>query len=244
MTFSGLALLALATAGVTLWAIAQWQESERKLNEHYQRSLLLKGVRAATFRAFKEVPDVMVSNDPNAPQEFEKSLKPLESDFQRWAELADTEAEKTQVKEVRQAYDNLIKDASVVFALVKAGRRQQAYALMQSQMEGKDFVKFEEVTDRAVLSDLQNRQIIQQRTLSTRQAAQLVLTIAAFGIISLILLLAAYLSSDLFAPLREVEQALDDVAKGDLKRRLSEERDDEIGAISRAFNQMIEAIRD
>jgi two-component system, OmpR family, sensor kinase len=244
ITFSGLALLALATAGVTLWAIAQWQESERKLNEHYQRSLLLKGVRAATFRAFKEVPDVMVSNDPNAPQEFEKSLKPLESDFQRWAELADTEAEKTQVKEVRQAYDNLIKDASVVFALVKAGRRQQAYALMQSQMEGKDFVKFEEVTDRAVLSDLQNRQIIQQRTLSTRQAAQLVLTIAAFGIISLILLLAAYLSSDLFAPLREVEQALDDVAKGDLKRRLSEERDDEIGAISRAFNQMIEAIRD
>lgn len=70
----------------------------------------------------------------------------------------------------------------------------------------------------------------------------MVLAIAAFGTISLILLLAAYLASDLFAPLREVEQALDDVARGDLKRRLEEERADELGAISKAFNRMIEAM--
>ena len=70
----------------------------------------------------------------------------------------------------------------------------------------------------------------------------MVLAIAAFGTISLILLLAAYLASDLFAPLREVEQALDDVARGDLERRLEEERADELGAISKAFNRMIEAM--
>lgn len=55
--FSGLALLALTTAGVTEWATAQWQNSEQKLKGHYQRSLLLQQVRAATFRALKEVPD-------------------------------------------------------------------------------------------------------------------------------------------------------------------------------------------
>jgi two-component system, OmpR family, sensor kinase len=244
ITFSGLALLALATAGVTLWAIAQWQKSEQTLQGHYQRSLLLQGVRAATFRAFKEVPDVIVSNDPDASQEFEKSLKPVKADFQRWAELADTEAERKQVEQIHQAYEVLIQDASTVFTLVKAGRRQEAYALMENQLEGKDFVRFEELSEQAVLSDRQNRQTIQQRTQNTRQTAQLVLAIAAFGIISLILLLAAYLASDLFAPLREVEQALDDVAKGDLKRRLAEERNDEIGAISQAFNRMVEAMGD
>lgn len=243
-TFSGLALLALATAGVTVWAIAQWQNSERRLQGHYQRSLLLQRVRSATFRAFKEVPDAIVSNDPDARQEFEAFLKPAEEDFKRWVDLADTEAEIKQVQQVRSAYEALIKDARAAFNLVEAGRRDRAFTLLEDQLEAKDFVRFEELSEQAVTSDRLNRLIITRQTQNTRQTAQLVLAIAAFGTISLMLLLAAYLASDLFAPLREVEQALDDVAKGDLKRRLNEERADELGAISKAFNRMVEAIEE
>ncbi len=42
------------------------------------------------------------------------------------------------------------------------------------------------------------------------------------------LLLAAYLATDLFRPLREMEEALEDLEKGDLDRRLPEERADEL----------------
>ena len=93
-TFSGLALLALATAGVTVWAIAQWQASEQKLQRHYQRSLLVQNVRAATLRAVKELPDAIIGDDPDARQEFEEYLKPATADFKRWLELADSDAEK------------------------------------------------------------------------------------------------------------------------------------------------------
>ena len=241
-TFSGLALLALATAGVTVWAIAQWQNSERRLQGHYQRSLLLESVRTATFRAFKELPDAIISDDPDARQEFEAFLKPAEADFKRWAELADTQAEQKQVQQVRNAYIALIQDAREAFILVAQGQRDRAFAFLEKQLEGRDFIRFEKVTQQAVASDRQNRQYITQQTQNTRQTAQLVLAIAAFGTISLILLLAAYLASDLFAPLREVEEALDDAAKGDFKRRLSEERQDELGAVSRAFNRMMEAM--
>jgi two-component system OmpR family sensor kinase len=86
--------------------------------------------------------------------------------------------------------------------------------------------------------------VIQSQTQSTRETAELVLAIAAFATVSLVLLLAAYLASDLFAPLREVEQALDDVARGDLQRRLEEERADELGAVNRAFNRMAEAMQE
>lgn len=55
------------------------------------------------------------------------------------------------------------------------------------------------------------------------------------------LLVAAYLASELFRPLREVERALADVERGDLGR-VEEERSDEIGAVSRAFNRMAEAV--
>lgn len=241
-TFSGLALLALATAGVTVWAIAQWQNSERRLQGHYQRSLLLESVRTATFRAFKELPDAIISDDPDARQEFEAFLKPAEADFKRWAELADTEAERKQVQQVRNAYIALIQDAREAFTLVAQGQRDRAFAILEKQLEDIDFIRFEQVTQQAVASDRQNRQIISQQTQNTRQTAQLVLAIAAFGTISLMLLLAAYLASDLFAPLEEVEEALDDAAKGDFKRRLGEERQDELGAVSRAFNRMMEAM--
>jgi two-component system, OmpR family, sensor kinase len=243
-TFSALALLTLATAGVTLWAVAKWQDSEQKLKAHYQRSLILLNVQAATFRAIKELPDAIIGNDPDARQEFETFLKPAEADFQRWIALADTKAEKQQVIKVRNAYETLIKDARIMLDLVEQNRRDRASLLLENQLEGKDFVRFQELTQQAVESDRQNRRIIQTQTQNTRHTAQLVLAIVAFGTISLTLLLAAYLASDLFAPLREVEQALDNVAKGDWKTSLNQERNDEIGAINQAFNRMIATIGD
>lgn len=242
--FAGLALLALATAGVTVWAIAQWQASNEKLQGHYQRSLLLQRVRAETFRAFKEVPDAVTGDDPNSREEFEKYLSPAEQDFKRWAELADTKAERQQVQQVRNAYDQLVRVAQKAFDLVEAGRRDQAFVLMEGQLEDKDFLTFEKLTEQAVTSDQKNRAVIQAQTQATRQTAQLVLTIAAFGTISLVLLIAAYLASDLFTPLREVKQALDDLARGDLQRRLDEERADELGEVNRAFNRMVDAMEE
>lgn len=241
-TFAGLALLTLVTAGMTMWTIAQWKASNDKLQDHYQRSLLLQRVRAETFRAFKEVPDAVTGDDPNSREEFENYLKPAEQDFKRWAELADTNAERQQVQQVRNAYEKLVRVARTAFDLVEAGRRDEAFVLMEGQLEDKDFLTFEQLTEQAVASDQKNRTLIRGQTQNTRQTAQQVLAIAAFGTISLVLLLAAYLASDLFAPLREVEQALDDVARGDLQRRLDEERADELGAVSRAFNRMVEAM--
>jgi two-component system, OmpR family, sensor kinase len=240
--FGGLALLALSTAGVTLWSIARWQATEQDLQNHYQRSLLLQRVRAATFRATREVSDALLDGDPDAAAEFEAALEPVEPDFQRWVELATTEEEKQQVEQVRAAYQALIQDSQTVFRLLAAGQKAEALQLAEGKLEEQDFRRFEELTEQAVASDQQYRQVVRDRTQNTRQTAQLVLAIAAVGILSLILLLAAYLASDLFAPLRETEQALDDVARGDMQRRLDADRQDELGAIHRAFNRMIEAI--
>jgi len=243
-TFGGLGLLALVTAGVTVWTTLKWHDTNEQLRNHYQRSLLLQRVRAATFRAFKEVPDAVTGEDENAEQEFATLLKPVEEDFKLWAELADTNEEKQQVQQVRDAYQKLVQDAGTIFDLVEAGRRDEALQLMEGQLEEKNFLPFQELTEEAVESDQNYRKQVLAQVQKTRQTAQLVLAIAAFGTVSLVFLLAAYLASDLFAPLREVKQALDDVARGDLQRRLIEERDDELGHINQAFNQMVEAMQE
>ncbi len=241
-TFGGLALMALATTGITLWATWQWGATNEQIQSHYQRSLLLQRVRATTFRAFKEVPDALSGDDAKARQEFEELLAPVEQDFQNWAELAHDDEERQQVRQVRGAHENLVRDARIVFELVDAGRHAEAGELAEGRLEDSDFVEFDELTEQAVASDRKHREVVRGQAKRTRRTAQVVLATAAFGTLSLVLLLAAYLASDLFAPLREIEQGLEAVARGDLQQRLSEERADEIGAVNQAFNWMVVAL--
>ena len=240
--FGALALLALADAGMTLLSISQWQSTEQELQDHYQRSLFLQRVRAATFRAASEVSDSLLENNLDGLEEFETAIASVEEDFEIWASLAETDAEKAEVKEIRKAYDTLLQQAHTLFELLEAGRGTEAVQLAKGQIMKQDFLHFESLTEQAVASDRNERLVVQDSAQTTRQTAQLVLTIASFGILSLMLLLAAYLASDLFAPLKETRQALEDVARGDLQRRLDEGRRDEIGEIHRAFNRMLEAI--
>ncbi len=242
ITFGALALLGLVITGVSVWATLQWESTSEQLQGHYTRSLQADRIRAATFRAVKEVPDAVTGGDQDARQEFEEAIEPVDEDFEVWADLADTEDEQQQVEETRAAYDGVMEDAGAIFDLVDDGRQEEAIELTEGPLEEGSFRVFEETTEEAVASDREKREVVRAQVEDVRQTAQLVLVIAAFGTVSLLLLLAAYLASDLFRPLREGERALGDVEKGELARRLDEERADELGAVSRAFNRMVEAI--
>ena len=66
--------------------------------------------------------------------------------------------------------------------------------------------------------------------------------VVAFGTIALVLLLAAYLASDLFKPLEDLRKALKRMAEGDFNQKLHDSREDEFGAVNRAFNEMVKTI--
>ena len=309
ITFGTLVFLVLLVAGISLWATFQWRATGEQLQRHYARSLEAQRVQGSTFRALKEVSDILAEGDSNARQEFDQAVGSVEEDLDVWANLADTEEERRQVEEVGAAYERVVRDANEVFDLAEAGRRDEALALAETRLEvqqdsvppqeeapaaqpdddneapdagddlqdeddfeggeaddedlegsGPEEVRFERVafvqegpdensfqaiesaTDRAIASDLMAREEILAQTQSTRRTAQIVLIAAAFGTLSLLLLLAAYLASDLFRPLRELKQALEDVGKGDLDRRLDDERADELGEVSQAFNRAMQAI--
>lgn len=241
--FGGLGLLALLVVGVTFWMMTQWSSSSDALQEHYQRSLLLQRIRAATFRAFKEVPDAAFAGDEGARGEFEALLELAEEDFEAWGQLAFTEAERAQVAGVREAYDGLVHDAREALTLVEAGRQAEAVALIEGRLERANFATFEARSDEAVQSDRRTRAAIRARVEGVRRTAQIILIVAALSTLSLIFLLAAYLASDLFKPLRALERALRGAARGDLDARLDEGRGDEFGAVHRAFNGLLEATR-
>jgi len=241
-TFGVLALLGLTIVGVTFWVILQWQSSSEDLNGHYLRSLEVQRIRAATLEATREVPDALGDEDPNARAEFEAALQSVDREFELWSDLAENEEEIRQVREVREAYDTIVGNSREFFDLLESGRREEAARLSDTVIEEENFDAFQRTTEAAIASDREKRDVVQANDREVRRTAQLVLVIAAFGTISLLFLLAAYLVSDLFRPLKGVEDALRDVGRGDLNRRLDAERSDELGAVSRAFNGMVESI--
>jgi two-component system, OmpR family, sensor kinase len=240
--FGALALLSLVTAGVTLWMISRWNRTSVETENHYQRSLLLQRIRASTFRAFKEIPDAVTGDDPDSHTEFEEYIQPAKEDFEIWARLADTEEEIRQVSEIRAAFDVLEEDAKQTFALVKQNRYKEAFELMEGKLEDNDFEIFNRLSETAVESDRARREEIRRNNESARQTARIVLFVVAFGTIALVFLLAAYLASDLFKPLKALTEALERAARGGYHQELDGERADEFGEANRAFNQMARSV--
>jgi len=240
--FGSLALLSLVTGAVTLWTISSWAKTSTATENHYQRSLLLQRIRASTFRAFKEIPDAVKGDDADSEEEFEEYIQPAKEDFETWARLAEDEAELQQVRQIRQSFDILEITAKETFALVNQNRFKEAFELMEGKLEDNDFEDFNRLSEEAAKSDRAKREVIRESNENTRRTARIVLAVVAFGTISLALLLATYLASDLFKPLEELRKALKRTAEGNYKQKLHDSREDEFGAINRAFNQMVKTI--
>ena len=239
--FLGLAAITLLLAGLTFWTTARWSAAETELNNHYVRSLLVQRVRVAVNAAIKETLDAALG-DPDARQEYDRALAPATRDFEEWARLADTPDERTEVERVRETYQRLLADAERVFGLVARGDRDAAVSLIESEIEDGSQVGFTQASEAAVQADRSQRREIRAAVSAIRQTARTALLIAVVATVSLVLLLAAYLAADLFRPLRQVEQGLGNLAHGDFRVRLEEERQDEIGGIHHAFNRLAAAL--
>lgn len=204
---------------------------------------MVKSLQSQIFRGLKEIPDAITGGDRNAEEEFEASLKSVEEDFSNWEKLAYTDEEKKQVQQIRNAYGSLRDNTEDIFQLIAKNRSSEAINLMEEQLDAKNFPLFEQLTEQAINSDREYRQEILQQVKRSQETAELVLFLSAFGTISLTLLWAAYLSSDLFSPLREIQKALDNVSQGDRQKYLDTERADELGEVNQAFNRMLESLQ-
>lgn len=240
-SFAGLAAIALLVIGVAFYTTLRWQAANGEMEMHYERSLLLQSVRANTFQALKEVDDGLTGDHVDARADFEAALEPATRDFAAWAALADTEAEREEVARVRAAHAELVTSGRRVFDLMPVDRAA-AIQLADDEVDTKDLARFRAITVAAMDADLAIRDGIGRETRALRNTAQVMLAISAISVVALILLIAAYLSSDLFRPLRELSDVLGRIADGDRGARADAGRNDEIGAVARGVNRLAETM--
>jgi HAMP domain-containing protein len=242
-SFAGLATIALMVIAVAFYTTLRWQAANAEMEMHFQRSLLLQSVRANTFQALKEVDDGLTGDHVDARADFEAALEPATRDFADWAARADTPAERDEVSRVRAAYEELVASGRRVFDLIPDDRAA-AIQLVDDEVDTKDLARFREVTEAAVEADLAIRGRIAAEMQRLRETAQVMLAISAISVIALTLLIAAYLSSDLFRPLRDIAAVLDRLANGDRDARADTARNDEIGVVARGVNRLADTIAD
>lgn len=241
VTFGGLGLIVLLVSAVTVWSMVQWRTTEGTLREHYERSLLLLEVRGQTFQAVLEIPEGLNGGDTDAREDFQGAIAPAEEGFRRWSDLADTPEERREVDRVRADYGRVVDSADRAFDRLEEGDAQRAEQIFD-ELEDTTLEEFQAITGDAVNADEERRAEIREGTQDTRRTAQIMLAISSFGALSLVLMIAGYLASDIFNPLKDVRRALSSVRRGDRQVRLPEERSDEVGEINREFNAMVSAL--
>ena len=235
-----LGLLGLLVVGVTTYTVVQWRETEQTLSRHYLRSLRLQEVRALTFEAFKEVPDALIGLDENPRQDYDRRLEPIGRVFDEWAALAEDDEERAEVTAVRQATQRLDRSAHELFDLVDTARRDEALARLEA-VEQNAFEPFERLTEQAVDSDRRKREIIRADAADARRTATLTLAVATVGVLSLLLLVAAFLSGGVFGPLRRLTETLRAINAGDATARAPQDGNDELADLGRQINVLVGA---
>ena len=240
--FFALAALDLVLAAVTVWVTIQWRETNQAMEHHYQRSLALKSVRSLAFRATNELYDGLSGTDSDAREEFEELILPAETTFEQWAALAHTKAEEIELAAVRSTFLQLVSQVREVFDHLAAGRDAEARNQAENDLDDGAFPSFDQVSEMAVRSDTRNRKVIKGEVQNVIDRAEIILTVAALATVTLIMLFAAYLGSDLFGPLRNLYEGLNSAAKGARDIQLDAERQDELGRVNRAYNRLIEQL--
>lgn len=245
IAFGGLATTTLLIAMVALYMSLRWQTTSNEVETHYRRSLYLEQIRAETFQALSEVHDSLAGGRgeiPDARQDFERAIAPTRAVFAKWDRLATTAREKRDLETVRTAHESLIGAARDVFVLAGQGRRAEAVRRVDDRLDTGDYAAFRALTERIAQADQVLGQVIRDETRKLRRSANVMAAVAILAALSLSLLIAAYLASDLFGPLRQLGKALDGLALGDTTERLDQDRKDEVGAVARAYNRTAEAM--
>ena len=234
--FVALGLLGLLLVGVTGYTIVQWRQTEETLSRHYVRSLRLQEVRALAFEAFTQVP-AAVRGEQGARDEYESRLEPLGRAFDEWAALVEDDGERAQVAAVRDAAGQLDAGADRVLGLVEAGRPAAADAALD-EVEATAVQPFQDLTAAAVESDRDKRRALRADADAARGTATLTLAGAGAGVVSMLLLVGAYLTGGVFTPVRRLRDALRALNRGEAAPRLPEDGDDEIAEVNREYNAL------
>jgi signal transduction histidine kinase len=238
--FGALALMSLLSAGLTIWSTVNQHDLLEDLEAQYMQSLLLQRIRTTSGTLFRRQALAALVETPRGAAHFDNLDRQVREDLEALAKHATREADRRMVSRVQRGYELVVTPLLEALPSAPDEDPDAPRELVRPAQEGVQ--AYREMLDASLERNRHAREAIQARVGRLRETILLAVAVSAFGTLCLVLLLAAYVGSDIFRPLRELEAALHATAEGDLAQRLDAEREDELGGVMRAFHRVVDAI--
>ncbi len=229
-------LLIVAGSGVNFY---RTERSLSDINEVFLPQITLADTiketvlkQHVTVQSYISHPSLEVKNS------YRQLDRDFEADYRRFGQLAVSLADKQLIDQVKNEHDNFTMIANNIFNYTDKGRSQLVKTLLDNYSVSVDRVlsssdqlagRFATELNKSVDSTTNN--------LNLALTIMVILTVLAFGGALVMTLL---LTRKITSPMQQMIAASQDIARGDLRQRVSLADQGELGLMATAFNSMVE----
>ena len=215
------------------------------VNENVPVEKYIEEIRSMNLEQVAAVRAYILYKDEKFPPLFEDINADLENVYGKVSEKSQMDVSKENLAKVKQINAEYRKVARDVFALVKAGDQEAAIA---RAADGRDQVRnIKSVTDKWLeFVEEVDQEIIGEINTNIDHAIRN-MTIGAGIVITLVILLVAFLVNNISKPIQEVVTHANIISTGDLSQEISQKllnKKDETGELATAFDRMSKTLRE
>lgn len=249
----GFMLIAVITAivgGIGFFEMRQIDASSSLMYTNYTVPIAQLGDISVAFQRTRvNLRDMLLAKTPDEMQKYAKTINQLSTEIDKSSNDYEKLIVSTEMKDLftqyRQLYGGFTSDRDEIMSLAEAGQKDAALTLLRGDAY-KTAMDLEATLDSMrTLKAKQADDISISNTAKTKQAVTLMIVIAVAGML-IAIAMGLVISTSISTPLSMATKMAEALAGGDLLRSMSDQekdrirlRNDEVGLIGKAFDQLI-----
>ena len=248
------AIVAFSIATLAILAYANVRSASYTLDRVRSVNQELQAItRLSVFahRYSEQIAEVLLIGEPKLP-DFESARRDVQRSFVRLRRIVDEEiafltdpAEQHQERrelgrldEMERVFSEVDRTAERVLGLSRTGRQQDAIALFRSDIENRLDAEFERLIAEAVTGE--RDEVVRAEANADRSSLRLMIGTLSVSAVLMVLTLGAGIAfaRSLFRPMAALADGALAIGRGELGHRIGFVGDNELGLVSRRFNNM------
>ncbi len=234
--------MSFLSGGLTIWSTVKQHTLLAGLEEKYLQSVILSRVRVASGTLFRRQAMAVLVEAPRGSEHFDELDQKIRKDLNALSGHVSRPEDVAMAQQVARSYQSVVEALETALATATSDANAPVSEIVRPAHEG--YQELRALLELHFERNRGERRVLRDRLKRLREAVLFAVGISAFGTLCLVLLLAVYVGSDIFRPLRRLEAAMGSVAEGDLSVRLEVGRDDELGRLTDAFHAMTDVLRE
>lgn len=227
-------IVLLLTIIISVYSVLQLQKASENLKEFMDGAVaaddLVKSSRISTFIAAKNIRDMIIrgKSDAATKQDIDEKVETIRANLKEVQKL--DILSKEQVTELNNVLEEWFGVADEIINKLDSGKATEAAELISTKCEP---VLDQIITDINTLTDgsVEIRNQTQAESVKTTNQSMIMLVVMVGIAIVLAMIICARVTRTIVRPLVQIDNAMEGLAKGEMKQSLDYESEDEFGLL-------------